>query len=179
MMSFLCLLCTFLPACIHSTQSSSVLMSNPDKVVSLIFIAACCIAFVLSIGGVISSWATNIDQGYDNSYLTMGAGSAITFDGRYDDYSGWYLSGMPRVISYGNEKAVGGASVAILILTLLLISKRFSAGIFEETTLGYNGSYTPRGWSCGVYELAYSIGYSADTLEQTCTLPTVLSPAAM
>lgn len=134
MMSFLCLLCTFLPACIHSTQSSSVLMSNPDKVVSLIFIAACCIAFVLSIGGVISSWATNIDQGYDNSYLTMGAGSAITFDGRYDDYSGWYLSGMPRVISYGNEKAVGGASVAILILTLLLISKRFSAGIFEEVS---------------------------------------------
>ncbi|KAM3417242.1 hypothetical protein BST61_g5500 [Cercospora zeina] len=43
----------------------------------------------------------------------------------------------------------------------------------DQRTLGYNETYNLRGWSCGVYDFAYSIRYSADALEQICTLATV------
>ena len=45
----------------------------------------------------------------------------------------------------------------------------------DESTLGHNGTYNLRGWSCGVYDFAYSIGYSADALQQTCTLAVSLT----
>ena len=110
-------------------------MNKPHKSVSIAFLAACCIAFILSIGGVISSfWATNVDQGYDR-YLTTGAGLAIAFDGRDEDYSGWYFSPIPRVIAYGNEKAVGGASVVILTLSLLVLTRKFVNGILEAVSM--------------------------------------------
>ncbi|GIZ47220.1 hypothetical protein CKM354_001031800 [Cercospora kikuchii] len=95
-------------------------MAN-SNLVSIAFLVSCCVAFLLSIGGVISAfWALNVDQRWD-SYETTGAGTAITLDGRLDEYSGWWFSPMPRVIHDGNERAVAGSSVTILALSMLLI----------------------------------------------------------
>lgn len=92
-----------------------------SNVVSIAFFSSCCVAFLLSVGGIISAfWALNVDQRWDK-YETTGSGTAITFDGRLDEYSGWWFSPVPRVIHDGNERAVAGSSVTILALSLLMV----------------------------------------------------------
>lgn len=96
-------------------------MAISKNLVSPAFFGSCCIAFLLSIGGTISAfWAVNVDQRWEE-YETTGSGTAITFDGHLDEYSGWWFSPMPRVIHDGNERAVAGSSVTILALSLLVV----------------------------------------------------------
>ncbi|CAK1366429.1 unnamed protein product [Cercospora beticola] len=96
-------------------------MANTTNLVSVAFLVSCCVAFLLSVGGIISAfWALNVDHRWDE-YETTGSGTAITFDGRLDEYSGWWFSPMPRVIHDGNERAVAGSTVTILALSLLMV----------------------------------------------------------